>query len=374
MMFKFGTRRQGTNINEPNFRLSMGGQLLETTERYKYLGLLFTPNLKFDAHVTEYLLPKVRRISGHVRHLLSKLKTGRCTFLRILWLSKIQPILEYGSAVWSSFISRDSLQNIDFFQKEFFRKSMGLPPKTSGSGLLCDFSIMSMSLRYERERVKLRARLDCSPVAAIVHQQLATYQSVNVNRVLRFKSSTKLQSVHMRRKYIRDNPHSILVPRRESYQKYVQTLIDRFPCKHEYRDLYPNYNKPLGEEWVAKLVVKQMPTFPTVRLDVRQKFDRAIDNMKKSCVRLNLPVQMLLNRLIPRETRKFFCKLQWDQFLQDSPNNILTQYRDSWYHDPLLHQLNDPFMRIIRKCRLGVSELRSHSWFHNQNRSKKSTL
>ena len=114
-----------------------------------------------------------------------------------------------------------------------------------------------------------------------------------------------------------------------------------------------------------------MPTFPTVRLDVRQKFDRAIHNMKKSCVRLNLPVQRLLNRLIPRETRKFFCKLQWDQFLQDSPNNILTQYRDSWYHDPLLHQLNDPFMRIIRKCRLGVSELRSHSWFHNQNRSKK---
>ena len=62
---------------------------------------------------------KVRKVAGYVRHLLGKVKTGRCTFLRILWLSKIQPILEYGSAVWTSFIHHDTLKHINFFQKEF---------------------------------------------------------------------------------------------------------------------------------------------------------------------------------------------------------------------------------------------------------------
>ena len=117
MVFQFGSKRNKINHESSGFRLKFGGQTLTIEQRYKYLGLIFTPNLRFDTHVTEYLLPKVRKIAGYVRHLLGKVRTGRCTFLRILWLSKIQPILEYGSAVWTSFIRHNTLEQINFFQK-----------------------------------------------------------------------------------------------------------------------------------------------------------------------------------------------------------------------------------------------------------------
>ena len=44
------------------------GKLLDVVTEYKYLGLLFTPDLKFDRHITELTLPKVRRIVSLLRH------------------------------------------------------------------------------------------------------------------------------------------------------------------------------------------------------------------------------------------------------------------------------------------------------------------
>ena len=88
MIFTSGKKRKQTTHH-----LSFGGDTLGKVTQYKYLGVLFTCNLKFDTHVNELVLPKVRRVAGYVRHLLAKFQTGRCTFLRILWLSKIQSII-----------------------------------------------------------------------------------------------------------------------------------------------------------------------------------------------------------------------------------------------------------------------------------------
>ena len=69
-------------------------------------------------------------------------------------------------------------------------------------------------------------------------------------------------------------------------------------------------------------------------------------------------------------SKDVFQKAQLKSFNQDFPMHTLSQFRKSWYHDCLLHRMSDPYMRIIRKCRLGVSELRDHSWFHTPERSK----
>ena len=83
-----------------------------------------------------------------------------------------------------------------------------------------------------------------------------------------------------------------------------------------------------------------------------------------------MPLSKALSYVIPSETRKFFNQLQWEEFKVTCPKNILLQFRNFWYHDPLVHQINHPYMRIIRKCRLGTSELRAHAWYLNQHRSR----
>ena len=373
MIFRVSTKKKEVDQSTSDIRLSLGGKVLKISDRYKYLGLIFTSDLNFDTHVTEYLLPKVRRISGYVRHLLGKIKTGRCTFLRILWLSKIQPVLEYGSAVWSSFIKKDTMKLINFFQKEFFRKAMGLPSKTCCSGLLCDFSIMQMSLRYERARWKLRTMFDNKLMPVVVQRQLAAYQSVRTTRVVKFRSPSKIEAVKMRSSYIQANPHTIEVPRKECRQKYVQSLTQRFLptiCgnrkTYEYRYLYPNYNKPFGQEWVAKLRIKAMPSFPAMTPSITKAFNF---EQVAATVKENRDDSFVLGAF-SMTTRDFFQGYQWSQFVKAFPRHTLSRYRKCWYHDPLIHQMTDPYMRIIRKLRLGVSEICSQSWFHNENRSK----
>ena len=223
MIFTSGKKRKQTTHH-----LSFGGDTLGKVTQYKYLGVLFTCNLKFDTHVNELVLPKVRRVAGYVRHLLAKFQTGRCTFLRILWLSKIQSIIEYGSAVWSSYVNKHTLQALDTFQVEYFRKAMGLPKKTSGLGLLCDISVMRTSLRLERERVKLRAKLDLKLVPAVVLRQLAVYESVRVKKVIRFRGNNRPESVRLRDIYIQDNTHNVFIPRKETRVGYIRSLNEPY--------------------------------------------------------------------------------------------------------------------------------------------------
>ena len=174
----------------------------------------------------------------------------------------------------------------------------------------------------------------------------------------------------MRNAYIESNTNTLWVPPRESYQDYVQSLSHQFPlntrgAKNRFSNLYPNYNKPFGQEWVAKLRVKATPTFPTVNAIFHKGFKGTFDNLKKN------PGNQSLLKSFFLLTRDLFNDIQWDQFVKNSPKLTISRYRGAWYHDPLIHQIDDPYMRIIRKLRLDVSEISSHSWFRNQNKSKK---
>ena len=49
---------------------------------------------------------------------------------------------------------------------------------------------------------------------------------------------------------------------------------------------------------------------------------------------------------------------------------LLSSFREGWYHDNLLYSIRDPYMRLIRKCRLGVSELACDSHHKNPSYSR----
>ena len=65
-------------------RVQMVGKVLEKVDSYKYLGLTFSSNLKFDEHAINYLIPRVKKEIGKLKGLLKGINTGRCTFLRVL--------------------------------------------------------------------------------------------------------------------------------------------------------------------------------------------------------------------------------------------------------------------------------------------------
>ena len=141
--------------------------------------MLFSKNLTFDDHVFEYLIRRVEQELAKVKGLLKGIQIGRCTFLRVLWFSKIIPILEYGSSIWSSSISGkvDPLKKIDSLQGEFFRSSMGLPSGTSHDAIIVDLAVPKQSLRFSFCRKKLKARMDFEITPPIVNKQRDHYKS-----------------------------------------------------------------------------------------------------------------------------------------------------------------------------------------------------
>ena len=170
------------------------------------------------------ILPRAKQIVGQINHLLSKLQTGRCTFLRILWNSKISPTLEYGSAVWSSYVDNSTIAAVNNFQREYFRKAMGLPKKTSFEAMLCDAAVLKQSHKFEIERTKLRIKLDLDICPRIVKKQVTAYKKSPQNKVKYFRGQSKAGVVHLRDRFIHNYPSCVIVPKRENFDSFVSSL------------------------------------------------------------------------------------------------------------------------------------------------------
>ena len=56
---------------------------------------------------------------------------------------------------------------------------------------------------------------------------------------------------------------------------------------------------------------------------------------------------------------------QFSDFKQRKGCRVLKSLRTCWYHDKLIHEMVDPRMRLVRKLRIGASELRDHSFYLN---------
>ena len=73
---------------------------------------------------------------------------------------------------------------------------------------------------------------------------------------------------------------------------------------------------------------------------------------------------------LKRVLRNWVRETQIGEFLGEKRSRGLKNFRSNWYFDYALLFSNAHAIRIIRRIRLGVSELLEHSFFFSQNRSK----
>ena len=84
--------------------LQLDGEVLETVECYKYLGVMLTSDLSWSVHVAA-ICSKARRVLGILYRQFYSNST--CAVLLQLYLSLVRPHLEYAAAVWSPHLKRD---------------------------------------------------------------------------------------------------------------------------------------------------------------------------------------------------------------------------------------------------------------------------
>ena len=282
-------------------------------------------------------------------------------------------MLEYGSAVWSNFIDKSTFAAVDNFQGEYFRKALGIPKKTSHDAMLCDIAILRQSLRFERERSKLKMNVDLNLCPPIVQKQIQNYQAGSQKVTKYFYGQSKQEVVDLRDDFTKQYPSCVLVPKKESFDQFVTSLKSKSDSTDSgYRLVYTNNSNT--NPWRASLSIRKYQSFPVIPEFRREPIQKYTRDCQEICRKENYPVLKIFRRRMCPTLTELYQHIQWGDFSNSSGCDMLRRHRGGWYHDPLLHELKDPFMRVIRKCRLGRSELAIHSFYHEPKGDKNCTF
>lgn len=151
------------------FDYSFNGYSLSRVSEYKYLGLIFTPNMSWSKHI-EYTCNKALKKLGYLNRTLKD--APRETKL-LTYKSLIRPILEYACPVWNPHKKSD-ISTLESVQKKairfiFRRYDWNFSP----SSQLATLGLQTLSERRDLECLKLLHILVNTPRYALTNEYLS---------------------------------------------------------------------------------------------------------------------------------------------------------------------------------------------------------
>lgn len=130
--------------------LTLNGKPVSECDEYKYLGIVFENTLNWEKHVRR-IRAKARSRAGQWWTWIGRHRLKRSTKLK-LYKSLVRPVLEYGSAVWSTDSKQASL--LESVQNECLRQA--LPCDTSVPVALIRAELGISPLANRRDKLLLR--------------------------------------------------------------------------------------------------------------------------------------------------------------------------------------------------------------------------
>ena len=104
------------------------GVQLEIVNEFKYLGVIFTPQLTFTKHLEGIIARAKSRIG--VVFANSPVKEVNLDLAKQLFQCYVQPILEYCMIIWTANYANSMEERLDVVQMVYFKRYCGLHPKT----------------------------------------------------------------------------------------------------------------------------------------------------------------------------------------------------------------------------------------------------
>ena len=348
-------------------KISMGGGYLETVEIYKYLGLTFHYTLSFNIHITEYVLPRLRKEIGFLKKIVSKSPlSAKSNFIRIFWVTKLRPVIEYAASTWMGNISQKNLDDIDNLQINFFRSSLGLPPFTRGEDILMDCAVHLQSLRLLGIRMKFFFRVVSGRSPLIVQDTLKALQNGPscIQGTKCFVGETKKVVVAKRLRWAINNTDNIIIPKKDSQKIFLQKIQEPIvSAKYGYWRLYPNTAKANQNKWKCVLPIIKNRSSEGIYCHSYLR-DSILETICKRGICDSISKGDCFMREVRLAIVKWVEKLQIQSFLKGRGVYVALR-KQKWFWDPILYSIANPQMRLLRKLRFGVSELADHSFFLN---------
>lgn len=142
-----------------NYSYNANGSYLSQVSEYKYLGVIFSHNLKWHAHINHISAKALRKL-GYLKRTL-KNATLECKLTA--YKSLVRPILDYASTVWSPHLTCDITQ-LESIQKKAIRFIFGRYDRSfSPSSHAHILSLQTLEHRRKCERVILLHKIVHTP-------------------------------------------------------------------------------------------------------------------------------------------------------------------------------------------------------------------
>ena len=140
---------------EPCTPWTCRGAIVKVVQKYKYLGLWFTHDLSWSAHVAATLNKSRKKTQSLSTMMRNKRIPVRAKLL--VWLSYVRPTLEYGAEVWTP--SPKESRRIESTQTQAGARILKLNTKTKTHAIRALMHVPTLARRRQMARLKYLGKL-----------------------------------------------------------------------------------------------------------------------------------------------------------------------------------------------------------------------
>ena len=357
------------NGSEQDCEIRMNGIVLEKVKIYKFLGVYLSSNLTFNHHVVDYIIPRINKKIGMIRAVTKNTGNNSIFFQKLFWKTKVQPIVEYGSCVWSTnlteydkhedgkIIKTTPLKELMKIQVKYFKNSMRLVGNPCHQSILFDIAVESIKIRIQGNREKFQLKCYLRMMPEEIDHQLKNQERLPYENEVYYDKRYEYGFKYVKKSDSYKNPWKTIVTYYEPFKGRRTKTIS---------SMRPKYVSQERDQWIKNNILSwstgKQPK-QTVFTDLSKNYGGPLIIFNKWEVYSNAEQAKTYWEDIKRMVKDNTSKQETVNFINQKTGKVLKQYKTTWYNDVYYLLNNCKNIRIIRQLRIGCSHLVGHSPF-----------
>ena len=336
--------------------LVFGKEIIENVLLFKYLGVWLNGDMTFKKHIQKKIIT-CNIETNQLTKVMKKVKSGKRVFARIFWKTKIIPILEYASEVWS--LDLDALDLVENYQIKYVRQMYNYGGRSCKPAMLFDMSFVKIGLRIcsNREKYVIKCKLKMIPnrINWLFEHKLPVRYSKKVYRDHSLNNDTGYPNV---KKYRGKKTYVSSVEYLDNGVKRNKNFLSDYAIVSEKERIFW-INKNFNKWYDVRKPVENIFEFD--KLKEKNHYTTLITDQNLDHWRRiydgNIKLLWLYIKKILKKRTKLTQEKLW---INMNVGKILRTFKQSWYLDDIINNVEDPTSYILKRMRIGNSSLRGH--------------
>ena len=159
-------------------------------DEYKYLGTIFSHNVKFT-DALDMTLEKARKGASAFWRYMTRFKSMKTSEILRLFHMMVVPILTYNCEIWAAALSKKDSYRLEAFYMKNLKKLLGVGRRTCNAAVHMELGTLPFRYQIQLQLVKFVARMKFNPKKQIHYAIFKKFLSVNCKWVQYWKQTAR---------------------------------------------------------------------------------------------------------------------------------------------------------------------------------------